>query len=132
MNIGKLFTIFSQLAEKIVIIREGYAGEIHPEILRIALAVLIAVQNRIDVIEKLLRLELLPLFCETIQELLGNIVFPLFAGKDVFFVVFRVKIEGEDIRNLACFYSIYSSFLIMHLILLHVARFHLSLPAAQR
>ena len=132
MNIGKLFTIFSQLAEKIVIIREGYAGEIHPEILRIALAVLIAVQNRIDVIEKLLRLELLPLFCETIQELLGNIVFPLFAGKDVFFVVFRVKIEGEDIRNLACFYSIYSSFLIMHLILLHVARFHLSLPVSQR
>ena len=51
MDIGKLFAIYCKLTEQLVIICEGYAGEIHPEILRKALAVLIAVQDRIDIIE---------------------------------------------------------------------------------
>lgn len=51
MDIGKFFTHFSQLTEYIVILCEKYAGEIHPEVLRKSLAVLIAVQDSIDVVE---------------------------------------------------------------------------------
>ena len=51
MNVSKLFTISCKQAEQLVIICKRYAGEIHPEILGKARAVLIAVQDGIDVIK---------------------------------------------------------------------------------
>ena len=66
MDINKFFTIFCQLTEELIIICKRYTGKIHPEILGKTLAVLIAVQDGIDIIEELLRQELRPDITESV------------------------------------------------------------------
>ena len=102
MDVSKLFTKICQLFEQFIVHCKWYAGEIHPEVLGKAFTVLIAVQDSIDVVEYLLRLELRPLIAELIQKLRIDIESPLCGGKDVFFVLVWVEVKGEDIGYLAC------------------------------